>query len=371
MANSADRIKDIRIGNIFRWFLIFFLLDPLVAGIMLTVMLGMEKFFLLAKILGILAPPILAAIAVYVYLMSRRGSKLVQALASGDDTPGPGAEKFFSTYSFRIALLFFIGNSGGPLLVCIMGLSSGIISSWQSGLYFFVTMIFSTVIFTFLLYYISKRELFPLKLRIAYQPLTIFMKISVPIIALMMALLLILNLTIYNLIISSNLDSNSRHLKKYLSIAAENSTGYFRNTAAEIEKAIEVNRLDSIDINAIGPVLDGLKKSGEQYVENFFAGTPDGSIITNEGKRLSIGDREYFIRLKTEKRTVYSQMIKSRATGASSEQKEGIDQVSLAISDLDSMTQQNASLVEEIASSSEEMSGQAMDLKEMISRFKI
>jgi len=61
----------------------------------------------------------------------------------------------------------------------------------------------------------------------------------------------------------------------------------------------------------------------------------------------------------------------SEITIGMDEQKTGLDQINSAITDLDSMTQQNAALVEEIASSSEEMRGQAMELSEMISIFKI
>lgn len=61
----------------------------------------------------------------------------------------------------------------------------------------------------------------------------------------------------------------------------------------------------------------------------------------------------------------------SEITTGMDEQKSGLDQINSAITDLDSMTQQNAALVEEIASSSEEMRGQAMELDEMVSIFKI
>ena len=55
---------------------------------------------------------------------------------------------------------------------------------------------------------------------------------------------------------------------------------------------------------------------------------------------------------------------------ASEEQKTGISQINTAITDLDSMTQQNAALVEQVASASEEMSAQAMDLLTMVKKFK-
>lgn len=57
-------------------------------------------------------------------------------------------------------------------------------------------------------------------------------------------------------------------------------------------------------------------------------------------------------------------------TLASEEQKSGMEQINIAISDLDSMTQQNAALVEETASASEEMTSQALELINMTKAFK-
>ena len=63
--------------------------------------------------------------------------------------------------------------------------------------------------------------------------------------------------------------------------------------------------------------------------------------------------------------------IVSEIALASEEQKQGINQINIAISEMDSMTQQNASLVEETASASEEMANQAQELMDMVSRFKV
>lgn len=56
---------------------------------------------------------------------------------------------------------------------------------------------------------------------------------------------------------------------------------------------------------------------------------------------------------------------------SSNEQKQGMDQIATAISDLDSMTQHNAALVEETAGASEEMANQAQELISLMSQFRI
>lgn len=63
--------------------------------------------------------------------------------------------------------------------------------------------------------------------------------------------------------------------------------------------------------------------------------------------------------------------IVTEIAAASREQSAGINQVNKALLQLDEMTQQNASLVEEAAAASESMGEQAKDLSELVSYFKL
>jgi methyl-accepting chemotaxis protein len=58
-------------------------------------------------------------------------------------------------------------------------------------------------------------------------------------------------------------------------------------------------------------------------------------------------------------------------TAASTEQSTGVSQINTAMSQLNQITQQNASASEELAATAEEMSGQAMQLQEVMSFFKV
>ncbi len=60
----------------------------------------------------------------------------------------------------------------------------------------------------------------------------------------------------------------------------------------------------------------------------------------------------------------------SNIDAASEEQKQGASQIHIAVNELDSMTQQNAGLVEEIASVSEAIPHQAQELLSMMKKFK-
>ena len=61
----------------------------------------------------------------------------------------------------------------------------------------------------------------------------------------------------------------------------------------------------------------------------------------------------------------------SAITEASSEQSTGIGHVNMAITEMDSVTQQNAALVEQAAAAAGSMQEQAGLLAELVSRFKL
>lgn len=63
--------------------------------------------------------------------------------------------------------------------------------------------------------------------------------------------------------------------------------------------------------------------------------------------------------------------IVATISGAAQEQSAGIEQVNKAIVQMDEITQQNAALVEEAASSSEELSEQAKELRDLVRKFKV
>jgi methyl-accepting chemotaxis protein len=63
--------------------------------------------------------------------------------------------------------------------------------------------------------------------------------------------------------------------------------------------------------------------------------------------------------------------IMSEITAAGREQESGIEQINQAISEMDTVTQQNAALVEEAAAASESLQDQAKELAAVVSVFKL
>nr|WP_320114708.1 methyl-accepting chemotaxis protein [uncultured Desulfuromonas sp.] len=58
-------------------------------------------------------------------------------------------------------------------------------------------------------------------------------------------------------------------------------------------------------------------------------------------------------------------------TAASKEQAQGVNQINIGVSQIDQVTQQNTASAEQSAAASEELSGQAMQMQEMLKQFKL
>ncbi len=63
--------------------------------------------------------------------------------------------------------------------------------------------------------------------------------------------------------------------------------------------------------------------------------------------------------------------IMAEISAASAEQSNGIEQVNMAITQMDEVTQQNAALVEEAAAAAESLEEQAINMADIVSRFKL
>ena len=63
--------------------------------------------------------------------------------------------------------------------------------------------------------------------------------------------------------------------------------------------------------------------------------------------------------------------IMGEIASASDEQSRGIDQVGLAVTEMDRVTQQNAALVEQVSAAAQAMEEQSVQLEEVVKAFKL
>ena len=315
MSNHARPIESIP-SLVFRWFLILFILDPLIFGIMMLITIGSEQFMKIAEILGILAPPILIAIAIYLLLLSRKLRSIIVALEKGDmSVSREEASAFASSYPFKMALFIFIGNSGGPVLVGVLGMMMGVLVSFQQALFFIIAGQFEALVVGMILYYIAKTELYPLRAHMDYRPLSIFMKLSVPIVSMLMILLIATGIGIYRIAADNVLSLSRSTMKLMQEKTIRGAGGILESLTGELQALAETGRYAAVNPEQLQPLMETLFEKRKDMTEAYFSVRADGYSVTNAGKAVNIADREYFREIMLKGERIFSEPLNSRATG--------------------------------------------------------
>ncbi len=299
---------------IFRWFLILFVVDPLLFGIFMVITIGTDSFLTVLGILGMMAPPILIAIAIYLYILTRKLRSIIIAFTKGDTAVSrDAAAAFADSYPFKMGLFIFLGNSGGPILVSILGLMMGVILSFQQALFFVFAGQFEALIVAMVLYYIAKTELYPLRRYVDYKPLSIFMKLSVPIISMLMLLLIATGIGVYRIAAENVLTLSTSSMKLMLEKTTRGTEEILGSLTRELQVLAETGGYKEVNPEQVRPLMAMLHERRKGMVEAYYAARPDGSAIVHNGTVGNVADREYFKELHDKKKTVFSDVVKSRA----------------------------------------------------------
>jgi len=137
------------------------------------------------------------------------------------------------------------------------------------------------------------------------------------------------------------------------------------NAAVEAARAGEQGRGFAVvasEVRTLAQRSATAAKEIKQLIETSVQHVSSGSVLVAEAGQ-TMDDVVRSVRRVTD--------IMGEIASASSEQSTGIEQVNIAVSQMDSVTQQNAALVEEAAAAAQSMSEQAGSLLQAVARFRV
>ncbi|HCL55912.1 MAG TPA: hypothetical protein DHW82_02760 [Spirochaetia bacterium] len=137
------------------------------------------------------------------------------------------------------------------------------------------------------------------------------------------------------------------------------------NAAVEAARAKEHGKGFAVVANEVRTLAQKAAENSKQ-ISDMIEGIVKG---ISEGNKQAGESQKKFLEIKNKIENT-SASIQEVAL-ATEEQANGVDQINLAVAHLDEITQNNASLVEEVAASSEELEKQTRDIIDLIQFFKI
>jgi methyl-accepting chemotaxis protein len=309
-----DTLKTLPRKNLLL-FLALYNIHPALYFIMVTAIIGVDRFLEIGGIIIMLAPPIIIGFTVVYFIFNRKLKTTIDHLLNPkDNTDIKRLERFINSYAIKAALPLLAGCAGGPILTVIIGLYQGIFFSVQEA--FFIALIGETTAAgaAFIMYYFTMVDLYPSNRVVVFRPLSMLNKLSVPIVS---AILIIITLGTVTILITlrSDYSVTQKHLyEASLTRTTENIDSYFKNIISELNTFVKIKNFDAITSGAAERFLSDLHPYRDKNIEMYFYAYPDGTAPTSLNLTRNIKDRQYFKDVFEKGRTVISDPVVSKAT---------------------------------------------------------
>ncbi len=302
---------DLLHRDLFKLFIILYLLHPSVYFLSLLFLLGLEKLMGILGIILILAPPIIILFTLIFFYFNRK----LKIYIAGDDSDAETFENFLAKFPIYGMVLLVAGCTGGPVLTAVIGSYQGVIVSAAQGIYFFLVGFIQALVAGALFYYFSKIRLFALVKRIRFSPLTIFYKFLIPILSLVIIIILGFSALAYRISYNRTYESYETKIRSLVTQNVMAIDSLYGNALAELNALSISDAIQSMEKRRMMQLLLKAHNTKGSNIEMLFAADRTGNSPNSFGTVKNIGDRWYFRKVLKTGKPVFSDPVINKKTG--------------------------------------------------------
>jgi len=312
---QIDKLRD-RPRKLLIIFLALYNLHPFTYFLMVALVIGFASFLSIAKIIMILAPPIILSATVVFIVQNRRLQRYVNTLIDERDIPDLDAiQSFINSFPLRAAVPLTVGCALGPVLTGVIGFAQGVFISAYQMVFVILLGEVTAIIVGAIMYFYTRVFLYPSNRRIVFHPLTIFQKFSIPILSTVVVIVTMMILGIFKSIQSDTMEVQNRMLLESLRHASSVTKAYIGIVTSEIGAFAKSDAARRGNLAEMQAILLALHRERGSSVEMYFFAAPDGTAPTSVGITRNISDRGYFRQVMATGKPAVSDPVTNKATG--------------------------------------------------------
>lgn len=303
------------VWHILKIFVLVFFLVPFCFAFMLFCTIGIEKIKAIARMVVIFAPPLIIIVSVRFMILNNKLDRCLKDIKNETISDRKQTERFINSYPLRAAITILIIISAGPLIVGVAGFKSDILFSWQETYFFFFMGQSLAFLAAAIIYYQAKIKLYSNINKIGYKPLSLFEKISIPIISILIIILIFTSCFLYRISIRRYLILSNENIGITLQLTGAQLELHLQKIIADLQRESMGMKYGSQDINSLQKVIVRLHQKKPEYAELYQVADLKGRSVTSAGTSGTISDRLYFKEIIKGKQYVFSDSVASMVSG--------------------------------------------------------
>ncbi len=310
---NNETVKSIPI-SLLKIFISMYILHPLLYLLLMIYALNIEVMMELLEIFVFVAPPvILMFVGIFIW-QRKKIIVLIDAYIENRQVE-TSTVRILQTFPVMGMSLVALGCSFGPILLSLVGINKGVLISIEQGLFFMIAGVILALVAGSVFLYRAKVLLYPLLSANNLKPLSLFQKLSIPVLSSVIVVLILASTGIYKIVYSQIDEYYSGKIAARVEKNSEFIGAIYGKIASGIEAYAQTSDFKKNTIVELKNILLQLHKKKSEDVSLFLVTDAKGNAVTSNGDFVSLADREYFKKVMETGKIQFSDPVVSKSTG--------------------------------------------------------